>query len=215
MKEMRQDNSQGHTTGGATPSEGPPTGVGTGKNREVQPVRKQKMGRCTIQLVRVPEKEQSPVMDPTERLWWVTPATEVVVKELMIGEDVTSQQCADYGFRGTEKRVRIHCLQHFCKYVCQCGLIKTSRDAVYDHQVSKGKSDEHGGPGRRVYCVDEATYAEFCEDMTWDNPPAFKEAKQTRTGRQKQIEAASTSSSKQHISSRLGKQHRRPVLNLR
>ena len=126
----------------------------------------------------------------------------------MIGEDVTSQQCADCEFRGTKKRVRIHCLQHFCKHVCQCGLIKTSRDGVYDHQVSKGKSDEHGGPGRRIYCVDEATYAEFCDAMTWEDPSAFEEAKSTRTGRQKPTEVASTSSNKQPVSNRLGKHHR-------
>ena len=122
IKDMSLESSQGHTTGGATPGEGPPTGVGTGKNIEAPPVREQKMGSCTIQLVRVPEKEQSKVIEPTERLWWVTPATEVAIKDLIIGEDVTSQQCADYGFRGTKKRVRIHCLQHFCKYVCQCEL---------------------------------------------------------------------------------------------
>ena len=36
-------------------------------------------------------------------LWWVTPATEVAVKELMTGEDVTQQQCVECGFRETKK----------------------------------------------------------------------------------------------------------------
>ena len=48
MKEMSQESSQGHTTGGATPSKGPPTGIETGKNEEAPPVREQKMGSCTI-----------------------------------------------------------------------------------------------------------------------------------------------------------------------
>ena len=128
------------------------------------------MGSCTIQLVRVPRDEPAKDLDPKDRLWWVTPATEVTAKQLMTGEDVTSQQCADCGLRGTKKRVRIHCLQHFCKYTCQCGLLKTSRDAVYNHQVSKCGSEEHGGPRRRIYCIDEATYPEFCEALGWDDP---------------------------------------------
>ena len=165
MKEMREDNAQGRTTGDATPGKGPSTGVGTGQQQEIPTVREQRMGSCTIQLVRVPRDEPANNIDPKDRLWWVTPATEVTVKQLMIGEDVTSQQCADCGFRGTKKRVRVHCLQHFCKYACQCGLLKTSRDAVYNHQVSKCGSEEHGGPKRRIYCIDETTYPEFCETL--------------------------------------------------
>ena len=98
-------------------------------------------------------------------------------------------------------------LQHFCKYACQCVLIKTSRDAVYDHQVGKGGSEEHGGPRRRIYCIDEATYPEFCETLGWDDPPAFGETKPTRTGKQKSTEAAGTSSAKKSVNSHLGKQH--------
>ena len=206
MKEMR---AQGQTTGDATPGEGPSTGVGTGQPRDIPATREQRMGGCTIQLVRVPRDEPARELDPKERLWWVTPATEVTAKQLMTGEDVTSQQCADCGFRGTKKRVRIHCLQHFCKYACQCGLLKTSRDAVYDHQVSKCGSEEHGGPQRRIYCIDEATYSEFCEALGWDDPPAFGETKPTRTGKQKHLTAAETSSNKKPLNSRLGKQHKR------
>ena len=142
-----------------------------------------------------------------------TPATEVAVKELMIGEDVTKQQCADCGFRDTKKRVRIHCLQHFCKYLCQCELIKTSRDAIYDHQVSKGWSGDHGGAERRIYCVDEVSYPAFCEAMAWDNPPAFGEAKPTGTGRQKKVETATAPSTKQHIRTQLGKRHKHQAQN--
>ena len=122
------------------------------------------------------------------QLWWVTPATEVAVKELMTGEDVTQQQCVECGFRGTKKRVRIHCLQHFCKYLCQCQLIKTSRDAIYDHQVSKGRSEDHSGEERRIYCVDEASYPAFCEAMARDDPPGFGEARSTQTGRHRKGE---------------------------
>ena len=61
------------------------------------------MERCTIQLVRVPKDDQPREINSIGQLWWVTPATEVAVKELMIGEDVTKQQCADCGFRGTKK----------------------------------------------------------------------------------------------------------------
>ena len=55
MKEMREDNAQGRTTGDATPGEGPSTGVGTGQQQEIPTVREQRMGGCTIQLVGCPE----------------------------------------------------------------------------------------------------------------------------------------------------------------
>ena len=41
------------------------------------------MGRCTIQLVGVPEEESPKEVDPVGQLWWVTPATKVAVRELM------------------------------------------------------------------------------------------------------------------------------------
>ena len=59
------------------------------------------------------------------------------VRNLMEGDDVTQQRCTDCGFRGTKKRVKIHCMQHHCKYLCECMLIKSSCDAVNDNQVSK------------------------------------------------------------------------------
>ena len=207
MKEVSRDIVQGQATGGATPSEGTPTGAGTGQRQKVAEIRQQKMGGCTIQLVRVPATEPDSDLDDKDKLWWVTPATEVAVKHLMVGEDVTSQQCADCGFRGTKKRVRVHSLQHFCKYACQCGLLKSSRDAVYDHQVSKNGSEEHGGPKRRIYCIDEASYSDFCQMIGWDDPPAFGEAKPNRTGKQRSTVAADKPT-KKPVSSRLGKQHK-------
>ena len=164
------------------------------------------MGGCTIQLIRVPAAEPANDSNTKDRLWWVTPATEVAVKHLMVGDDVTSQQCADCGFRGTKKRVRVHSLQHFCKYACQCGLLKSSRDAVYD-QVSKNGSEEHGGPKRRIYCIDEASYSDFCQMIGWDDPPVFGEAKPTRTGKQRPTGPVDKPA-KKPVSSRLGKQHK-------
>ena len=112
IKEISQatSTSQDHATGGVTHNGGLATGAGEREN--VPPVREQRMGRCTIQLVRVAEDKKPNAVDPVEQLWWVTPATEVAVKELRIGEDVTKQQSADCGFRDTKMRVRIHCLQH-------------------------------------------------------------------------------------------------------
>ena len=212
MKEIKQVETtpQDRATGGATPSEGLPTGAGTGGEGEenVPPIREQRMGRCTIQMIRVPEGEQQPPrdnIDPVDQLWWVTPATEAAVRSLITGEDVTQQKCADCGFRGTRKRVRIHCLQHFCKYLCQCQLIKSSRDSIYDHQVAKGRSEEHGGVEGRIYCVDEATYPAFCEAMGWEDPPAFGEARPNRTGQPKK-KAEATPSTKKDIRGRLGRQ---------
>ena len=210
MKEMSNavPAPQDHATGGATLNEGLSTGAGTGGQENVPPVREQQMGRCTIQLVRVPADEPVQQRDPVERLWWVEPATDLAVRELMKGPDVTNQWCADCGFRGTKKRVRIHSLQHFCKYACECGFIKTSRDAVYDHQISKRRSQQHGGPEGRVYCVDEASYASFCESMAWEDPPPFGEAKPTRTGQPKQKAETPTQPDRPRIFTRLGPQLR-------
>ena len=88
----------------------------------------------------------------------------------MVGEDVTQQQCSECGFKGTKKRVKIHCIQHYCKYLCEYQLKKTSRDAIYDHQVSKKRTEDHGGADRRIYCVDEPSYPDFCLAMGWDDP---------------------------------------------
>ena len=107
-----------------------------------------------------------------------------------------------------KKRVRIHCLQHFCKYICQCKLLRTSWDAIYNHQVSKGRSEEHGGVEKRIYFIYKASYATFCKAMVWDDPPAFEEARPNRTGHQKKLETVTASSTKQHIRTLLGKQHR-------
>ena len=89
MKKMSQANSQDYTTWGTTHSEGFPTGVKTGESERVPAVCQQKMGSCTIQLVRVPEERKPKVLDPAEQLWWVTPATEVAVKKT-------------YGWRGCD-----------------------------------------------------------------------------------------------------------------
>lgn len=207
-KEIRQCTQveQGQATGGATPKEGLPTGAGTGEQESCPPVREQQMGRCTIQLIRM--SEESPrEADRVGQLWWFTPATEVAIRDLMLGEDVTQQQCRECGFRGMKMRVRIH----FCKYLCECTLTETSRDAIYDHQVSKGRSESHGGADRKIYCIDEASYPAFCKAMAWDDPPVFGETKSIRAGCPRDIEAATASTrTPLDIRARLGKQNKRP-----
>ena len=61
--------------------------------------------------------------------------------------------------------------------------MKVSRDAVYDHQVFKHGSKDHGGLSRRIYCVDGPSYPKFCAAMGWeDTPPVFGEPCPTRKG---------------------------------
>ena len=108
-------------------------------------------------MIRLAYDPTPPKPQKAEQLWWVTPETEAAVRNLMEGEDVTQQQCTDCGFRGTKKRVKIHCMQHYCKYLCECMLIKFSRDAVYDHQVSKNRTEEQGGASKRSYGVDRSS----------------------------------------------------------
>ena len=125
--------------------EGLSTGADTGEQGGTSnPVREQSMGMCTVQMIRLADDRPSTRPSKAEQWWWVTPETEDKVWDLMEGEDVTHQRCTDCGFKGTRKRVKIHRMQHYCKYMCQCMLLKTSRDAIYDHQVSKGRTEEHG-----------------------------------------------------------------------
>ena len=128
-------------------------------------MKEQSIGLCTVQLIRVPEETPQPRPKKVGQLWWVASATEVAIQNLKVGEDVTRQQCSEYGFRGTKTRVKIHCIQHFCKYLCECQLIKSSRDTIYDHQVSKNSMKDHGGADRRIYCVDKPSYPAFCLAM--------------------------------------------------
>ena len=157
--------------------EGLPTGAGTGPAKGIQrqtvvvpPERTQRMGLCSIQKIRVPAEADQPVKEKPGQLWWVAPATEWAIKDMMEGPDVTRQRCSECSFQGTKKRVRIHCIQHFCKYFCDCQLMKASRDAIYDHQVSKHRSEDHGGISRRIYCVDEQNYPAYCAAMGWEDP---------------------------------------------
>ena len=145
----------------------------------------------------------------------MTAVIEAAVQNLMVEEDVTQQQCKDCGFQGTEKRVKIHCMQHFCKYLRECKLIKYSRHAVYDHQVSKNRTEEHGGVSKRIYCVDRPSYPAFCLAMDWEDPPPFGETRPNRRGRfgRQETPPAPTHTflTKKNIRARLEKQHSRPL----
>ena len=165
-------------TGDATPLEGLSTGAETGpvdssieKERAVPPIRNQQMGRCSVQRIRLIDEPTPPVIEKPGQLFWTTPETDQAVKDLMEEPDVTRQRCSECGFRGTKKRVHIHCTQHFCRHFCECGLMKASRDAIYDHQVSKYGEKGHGGPTRQIYCVDRLSYPAFCSAMGWEDPP--------------------------------------------
>ena len=171
-------------------------------------VRKQSMGLCTVQMIHLIDNPPLPRVNKVEQLWPVTPETEEKVKDLMEGDDVTQQRCTDCGFKGTKKRVKIHCMQHHCKYLCECMLLKSSRDAIYDHQVSKGRAEEHGGAERRIYCVDKASYPALCSAMALEDPPPVGEAHPNRRGRLDKDTAMT--SPLRSIMTRLGRQHARP-----
>ena len=115
--------------------------------------------------------------------------------------------------------MRIHCTQHFCRHFCECGLIKASRDAIYDHQVAKYGENGHGGPIRQIYCVDRLSYPAFCSAMGWEDPPEFGEPRPTRKGPAGQAtrnQHTAVPLVKSNMMTRLGKQHRRdtpPVEN--
>ena len=61
----------------------------------------------------------------------VTPETETKVKDLMEGDDVTQQWCTDCCFKGTKKRVKIRCMQHYCKYMCECMLVQKLNELFF------------------------------------------------------------------------------------
>ena len=182
LKEMPQ---RGHATEDATLLEGLSAGAGTGEqgsNSAREEVREQSTGLCTVQMIRLVDNPPPPQANKVEQLWWVTPETEIKLKDLMEGDDVTQQRCTDCGFRGTKKRVKIHCMQHYCKYMCKCMLLKSSRDAIYDHQVSKSRTEEHGGADRRIYCVDRVSYPALCLAMNWEDHPPVGETRPNRRG---------------------------------
>ena len=88
-------------------------------------------------------------------------------------------------------------------------LLKTSCDAIYDHQVSKGRTEEHWGADRRIYCVDRASYPALCLAMAWEDPPPFGETHPNRRGRLDPQNTTPTPARKS-IMTRLEKQHARP-----
>ena len=217
-----QVDGQDPVTGGATPLEtveGLPTGAGTGRvdNTQGQPkeitrIRTQQMGLCSVQMVRLAEEDERPTKEKPGQLSWVTVETERAIRKMIAGPDVTRQWCSECGFQGTRKRVRIHCAQHFCKHFCECTFMKVSRDAVYDHQISKHGSNDHGGLSRRIYCVDGPSYPDFCAAMGWEDPPVFGEPCPTRRGPpdfcNKPASSPPPHPVRKNIMTRLGKQHK-------
>ena len=168
------------------------------------------MGLCSVQMVRLAEEDERPTKEKPGQLSWVTVETERAIRKMIAGPDVTRQWCSECGFQGTRKRVRIHCAQHFCKHFCECTFMKVSRDAVYDHQISKHGSNDHGGLSRRIYCVDGPSYPDFCAAMGWEDPPVFGEPCPTRRGPPDFCnKPASTPPVRKNIMTRLGKQHKR------
>ena len=206
-------------TGDATPLEGLSTGAETGpvdssieKKRAVPPIRTQQMGRCSVQMIRLIDEPTPPVIEKPGQLFWTTPETDEAIKDLKKGPDVTKQRCSECGFRGTKKRVCIHGTQHFCRHFCECRFTKASRDAIYNHQVSKYGEKGHGGPTRQIYCVDRLSYPAFCSAMGWEDPPEFGEPRPTRKGPADQAtrnQHTSVTPVKRNIMTRLGKQHRK------
>ena len=218
-KELPATSGQDLATGDATLLEGLSTGAETGpvdksveREKAVPPIRTQQMGRCSVQMIRLINEPTPPAIEKPGQLFWTTPETDEAIKDLMEGPDVTRQRCSECGFRGTKKRVRIHCTQHFCRHFCECGLMKASHDALYDHQVSKYGEKGHGGPTRQIYCVDWLSYPAFCSAMEWEDPPEFGEPRPTRKGPADQAtrnQHTSVSPVKRNIMTRLGKQHRK------
>ena len=52
--------------------------------------------------------------------------------------------------------------------------MKANRDAIYDHHVSKNKSEDHGGADRQIYSVDEGSYSAFCTVIEWEDPQSLE-----------------------------------------
>ena len=140
------------------------------------------MEGCFVRLVRVPEESADGGTATVERTHWITEATRQAIKELIAGEGPLDCHCQRCDFQSTRKRVLIHCAQHFCRYYCACQFGRSSRDSVYDHQLSKHRTVEHGGPKGLIYCVDRELYPAFCEAMGWQDPADFSTHQPTKTG---------------------------------
>ena len=222
-------------TGDSTPPfqvEGRPTGAGTGyqgchsarPNVSPPSVVGEFIEECAVRLVRLadPEEEEMDGTGPLTQLSWITPETARAITDLIRGPTPDKCYCRDCYFRGTRKRVRIHCAQHFLRYYCECQFNRPSRDSVVDHQRAKNNSEQHGGQERRVYKVDEASYPTFCLAIGWQDPPAFAPAVPTKKGspppEEKELETAPETEhsrrqgppAKRDVRTRLGRPHARP-----
>lgn len=105
-------------------------------------------------------------------LRWVSPDTNQKV-ERAVKEENGSWSCTECGHHGSRRRIRIHVRQPFSMMLCPCQFQHSSRDSVYDHQVTNGRTIKHGGADGPVYVVDEAEYDRLIARMGWTNPPPF------------------------------------------
>jgi hypothetical protein len=125
------------------------------------------------------ERKHKPLTPQT----WVTANTMLKVKRA-IQKDGDKYTCRICQWTGSHRRTRIHTKQHFVRYACACGLLRVSRDAIYDHQISKWRNGEQGH-GQRVGDIDEVdeySFTEFSDRVEWTGVRAFPELPPTTTG---------------------------------
>jgi hypothetical protein len=114
---------------------------------------------------------------------WVTPETMLQVKRA-IRQEMDGHTCTICNWKGTHKRARVHVKQHYIRYACPCGLMKVSRDVIYDHQISKQKSAEpgHGSRAGEIFEIDQQSFPEFAAQREWPGATTFPDLPPTTTG---------------------------------
>jgi hypothetical protein len=112
---------------------------------------------------------------------WVTADTMLQVKRAVVakGDEFVCTICQ---WTGTYKRARIHTKQHFVRYACACGILRVSRDAVYDHQISKRREAGHGDVPGEITEVDELSFPDFVARPEWNGQLTYPQLPPTTTG---------------------------------
>jgi hypothetical protein len=156
---------------------------------------------------RGPQK-RTPGVHRAPHLTWVSAETMLQVKRALKqrGDDAYCNLCQ---WTGTPRRTKVHIKQHYVLYLCLCGLHKTSRDAVYDHQVTKSRqrATGHGPVPGHIFEVDYDTYAEFRTQHSF-GPEVFPQLHPTQTG---VTQTGRNKSAQPRKQSTRGKQPRNPL----
>ena len=123
---------------------------------------------CRVMLNQIQLPDEEPV---TEK--WITRETRRLIEECL-GPNLTCLLCRFQGVN--QKRLRVHCRQHYTLHICSCQYRSPSRDTVSKHLKDCSLQKNN------IYEVDVNSYEAFCKKMKWLQPRPFGACKPYLTG---------------------------------